>query len=114
MKCTKYITNSGKGDGKGSGQKMIMLKLPISLEVNKIVYGVRLGIQANKNEIVYYDKFQMFEKEVMEIKQEGKHLCVTYKKRKNNPVVILDKYQVRIPEVVLLLYGKGDSIIIHE
>lgn len=28
--------------------------------------------------------------------------------------MILDKYVVRTPEVVVMLYGKGDSIIVHD
>lgn len=62
MKCTKYFTNVSKGDGKGTGQKLIVLKLPITLEVNKIVYGITLGVPVNNKEVMYYDKFQLYEK----------------------------------------------------
>lgn len=41
---------------------MVLLKLPLALEVNKIVYGVTLGVPVNKKEVVYYDKFQLYEK----------------------------------------------------
>ena len=47
LKCAKYLTNTGTGDGKGTGQKVVLLALPTVIEVNKIVYGVMLGVQAN-------------------------------------------------------------------
>jgi hypothetical protein len=45
---------------------------------------------------------------------ESDYLVVKYKKRKENERVILDKYVVRNAEIVVMLFGKGDSIIIHD
>jgi hypothetical protein len=29
-------------------------------------------------------------------------------------MVVLDKFIVRTPEIVVMLYGKGDSILVHD
>lgn len=39
---------------------------------------------------------------------------LTYRRRKENVRVVLDKYVVRVPEVVVMLYGRGDSVLVHD
>lgn len=62
---------------------------------------------------MYYDKLQLYEKEVTRIEREQDWLVVSYKRRKENVRVVLDKYVVRVPEIVLMLGGRGDSVIVH-
>jgi hypothetical protein len=46
-----------------NSRKLISLKLPVSLEVNKLIYGIMIGVQLNNSkEVGYYDKFQLYEK----------------------------------------------------
>lgn len=48
----------------------------------------------------------------MVISLEGDHLIVEYLKRKER--VLLDKYKVNKPQILVMLYGKGDSVMIYE
>lgn len=63
---------------------------------------------------MYYDKLQLYEKEPTQIELEGEYLVLSYKSRRENTRIILDKYVVRTPEVVVMLFGKGDSIVVHD
>lgn len=95
-------------------KKILTLKLPVTLEVAKLVYGIMIGVQINNKEVMYYDRFQLYEKEVTHIRLEGEHLAVYYPKRKDKQMVVLDRYVVRLPETVVQLFGRGDSIVVHD
>lgn len=42
LKCSHFYTNIGTGN---ASKKIVLLKLPTILEVNKLVYGIMLGVQ---------------------------------------------------------------------
>lgn len=48
----------------------------------------------------------------MKIDLKGGSLEIQYIKRKHT--VIIDKYKLQKPQIVLMLYGKGDSVLIDE
>ena len=54
--------NNGAGNN-GSNKKIVLLKLPVTIQVNKLVYGIMLGVQVSSKQILYYDKLQLYEKE---------------------------------------------------
>lgn len=61
-------------------------------------------------EITYLSELFMYEKDPMRLDLEGDCLVVEYKKRKER--MLLDKYRLLKPQVVVLLYGKGDSVMV--
>ena len=56
-------SNSNGVGNNGSNKKIVLLKLPVAIQFNKLVYGIMLGVQVSSKEILYYDKLQLYEKE---------------------------------------------------
>jgi hypothetical protein len=48
----------------------------------------------------------------MKLEKQGDHLAIDYLKRKEK--VFVDQNKMTKPQVLILLYGKGDSVMIDE
>lgn len=54
----------------------------------------------------------MYEKDPMILTLQGENLAIEYLKRKEKAVV--EKARLNKPQILILLYGKGDSIMIDD
>lgn len=61
-------------------------------------------------EIVYFNDIHLYEKDTMRLEQQGDFLAIDYLKRREK--VVVDKLKMNKPQVLILLYGKGDSVMI--
>lgn len=60
----------------------------------------------------YFREISLYEKEEMMLSVLDGVLTLEYLKRK--VVMRLDKYELYKPQVVMMLFGKGDSVAINE
>lgn len=80
--------------------------------MQKIVYGIKIGMVNSNKEVVYFNELYCYESDPMRLYLQNDHLVVEYNKRKER--IVVDKYKLLKPQVVVMLYGRGDSIMLDD
>lgn len=110
LKIVRTFTNVTT-DKKGC-QRLVLCDLPLRFHVVKIVYGIKVGLLHPGKEVEYFHELSLYEKEDMVLSNSGDGLMLEYVKRKVK--VPLDKYRAPKNQVIIMLFGKGDSVGLDE
>lgn len=65
IKNVRFLTNVS--NEKKNMEKYFILQLPAKLELQKIVYGIRIGLVMPNKEIVYFNDVHLYEKDPVKI-----------------------------------------------